>query len=204
MWTSTASLLMPPRLRSFLFRSPGSTGSCPVARKFGAPVIAISDPGDIVAIDTLRTSIGREFISVVAAAEQIDACLDRVYGNGSQAPAVSHNGSSAAPVPGLEGLEQLGGLDDIDDIGGLDLGSMLETPSGPTDHADPLAVALGDALTRPAPHAPLPAPSPREVFDAAPATGHDQAPPARHFRRRRDDDGRPRRGRRRGVRAFRW
>ncbi len=110
----------------------------PVARKFGAPVIAISDPGDIVAIDTLRTSIGREFISVVAAAGQIDACLDRVYGNGSQAPPTSQNGAAAASVPGLEGIQR---LDDVDDIQGLDLGS-LDAPTGPTDHADPLAVAL--------------------------------------------------------------
>ena len=139
----------------------------PVARKFGAPVIAISDPGDIVAIDTLRTSIGREFISVVASPGQIDATLDRVYGNGSQPVVVTHNGAVAGPVPGLEGLD---GLEDVDDIRGLDLGPMLETPSSPTDHTDPLAVALGDALTRPAPQG---AP-PSQLIDVAPPIPHDQ------------------------------
>jgi type IV pilus assembly protein PilB len=140
----------------------------PVARKFGAPVIAISDPGDVVAIDTLRTSIGREFISVVAAAGQIEACLDRVYGNGSQAPPAAHNGSAPAPVPGLEGFESLDGLGGIggdDDIRGLDLGSMLEPPQGPSDHADPLAVALDDALTRPASQPAMPPAAPREATD---------------------------------------
>jgi type IV pilus assembly protein PilB len=147
----------------------------PVARKFGAPVIAISDPGDVVAIDTLRTSIGREFISVVAAAAQIDACLDRVYGTGSQAPQATHNGSASASVPGLEGLESLDRLGVIadDDIGGIALGSMLDTPPGPTDHADPLAVALDDALTRPASQ---PA-TPSAETTPTPAL-HDTAPPA--------------------------
>jgi type IV pilus assembly protein PilB len=147
----------------------------PVARKFGAPVIAISDPGDVVAIDTLRTSIGREFISVVASAGQIDACLDRVYGTGSQAPQATHNGSASASVPGLEGLESLDRLGVIadDDIGGIALGSMLDTPPGPTDHADPLAVALDDALTRPASQ---PA-TPSAETTPTPAL-HDTAPPA--------------------------
>ncbi len=151
----------------------------PVARKFGAPVIAISDPGDIVAIDTLRTSIGREFISVVASAGQIDACLDRVYGNGSQAPPVTQNGAVAAPVPGLEGIGGLEDLGDTDDIKGLDLSSMLEAPPAPTDHADPLAVALDDALTRPATPPVTPPPAPREAPVAAPpATAPVSASPA--------------------------
>jgi len=145
----------------------------PVARKFGAPVIAISDPGDVVAIDTLRTSIGREFISVVASAGQIEACLDRVYGNGATAPTATVNAKPAAPEPDLADLEALGDFDDLESLG---LGSMLEDAPTPTDTSDPLAVALGDALTRPvAPpsdpvrqateHAKAPAPS-----DPRPAT----------------------------------
>jgi len=129
----------------------------PVARKFGAPVIAISDPGDIVAIDTLRTSIGREFISVVASASQIEACLDRVYGTGGEPAQAAQPAPVAAPAPGLEDLD--------------DLAPMGEVPAPPTDHADPLAVALGDALTRPTP-APAPAPVvPRESPEVARAQG---------------------------------
>ncbi len=58
----------------------------PIGRKFGAPVIAIGDPGDVMAIDTLRATIGREFISVVAPSEQIEQCIDRVYVNGADVP----------------------------------------------------------------------------------------------------------------------
>ena len=51
----------------------------PIGRKFGAPVVAISDPNDVMALDTLRATMGREFVAVVAPDDQIEACLDRVY-----------------------------------------------------------------------------------------------------------------------------
>ena len=51
-----------------------------VKRKFGTPVIAIANPDDVFALDTLRASVGRDFISVVASREQIGAVLDRLYG----------------------------------------------------------------------------------------------------------------------------
>jgi type IV pilus assembly protein PilB len=51
----------------------------PIGRKFGAPVVAIADPDDLAAMDVLKATIGRDFISVLAAVEQIDACVDRVY-----------------------------------------------------------------------------------------------------------------------------
>jgi type IV pilus assembly protein PilB len=124
----------------------------PVARKFGAPVIAISDPGDIVAIDTLRTSIGREFISVVASSSQIEACLDRVYGNGGESAATLQPAPTAAPLQSPEDLDEFG------------LGPELEAPVPATDHADPLAVALGDALTGTVPAV---GPLQRESFDSA-------------------------------------
>ncbi|HXX89487.1 MAG TPA: ATPase, T2SS/T4P/T4SS family [Acidimicrobiales bacterium] len=54
----------------------------PIGRKFGAPIVAISNPGDVVAMDTLRAVIGREFIPVVAVGEQIDGYLARFYGAG--------------------------------------------------------------------------------------------------------------------------
>ncbi|HYA69219.1 MAG TPA: ATPase, T2SS/T4P/T4SS family [Acidimicrobiales bacterium] len=55
----------------------------PIGRKFGAPIIAVSNPGDVVAMDTLRAVIGREFIPVVASIDQIESYLTRFYGNGS-------------------------------------------------------------------------------------------------------------------------
>ncbi|MDR3647579.1 MAG: ATPase, T2SS/T4P/T4SS family [Acidimicrobiales bacterium] len=52
----------------------------PIGRRFGAPVVATSNPADVVAMDDLRAVIGREFVAVVASDEQIDACLTVVYG----------------------------------------------------------------------------------------------------------------------------
>ena len=49
----------------------------PIGRKFGAPVVAIANPGDVAALDNLRAAIGREFIAVVASSHQIDSCLTR-------------------------------------------------------------------------------------------------------------------------------
>ncbi len=66
-----------------------------IKRKFGTPVIATSDPDDLVAQDSVRASIGRDFISVVAAPEQIGTYLDQLFGaddgtlitgNASEAP----------------------------------------------------------------------------------------------------------------------
>jgi type IV pilus assembly protein PilB len=51
----------------------------PIGRKFGAPVVAITDPTDVVALDTLRATLGRDFVTVVAPDDQIESCLARVY-----------------------------------------------------------------------------------------------------------------------------
>jgi type IV pilus assembly protein PilB len=54
----------------------------PIGRRFGTPVVAMADPNDVMAVDTLRAMLGREFIAVVASAGQIEQCLNRVYGGG--------------------------------------------------------------------------------------------------------------------------
>ena len=51
-----------------------------IKRKFGAPVIATADPDDLSAQDSVRASIGRDFISVVASPEQIEGYIDRLFG----------------------------------------------------------------------------------------------------------------------------
>ncbi len=48
-------------------------------------MIATSDPDDISAQETVRATIGRDFISVVATDLQIDEYLDRLFGNGQAA-----------------------------------------------------------------------------------------------------------------------
>ena len=47
-----------------------------VKRKFGTPVIATADPDDLFALDSIRAILGRDFISVVAAPDQIDRYLE--------------------------------------------------------------------------------------------------------------------------------
>src|SRR5580693_1410413 len=85
----------------------------PIGRKFGAPVVAIPDPTDVVALDTLRATMGREFVAVVAPDDQIEACLARVYrpdaptatagaataGGPAAAASTSTNGAGAVPPP---------------------------------------------------------------------------------------------------------
>jgi type IV pilus assembly protein PilB len=96
----------------------------PIGRRFGAPVVAMSNPSDVMAMDDLRVVIGREFVTVVASHDQIDACLTRIYGepaqgagkrkaaaavsqepalapspNGAEAPSTKSNGTVLPPAP---------------------------------------------------------------------------------------------------------
>ncbi len=68
-----------------------------VKRKFGTPVIATSDPDDLSAQDSVRASIGREFISVVAAPEQIDAYLDELFSRTNDPTVVGDTNGTAGP-----------------------------------------------------------------------------------------------------------
>ena len=76
----------------------------PIGRRFGAPVVAMADPGDVMAVDTLRATLGRDFIAVQAKAEQIDTILDRVYpsatATSAAAPSQSSTALAPAPAPG--------------------------------------------------------------------------------------------------------
>ena len=51
-----------------------------IKRKFGTPVIATADPDDLAAQETVRDSIGRDFISVVASPDQIGDYIDQLFG----------------------------------------------------------------------------------------------------------------------------
>ena len=62
----------------------------PMGRRLGTPVIAVSDPGNIIAMDDLRVALGREFFAVVARDDQIDRAIERLYSpEPSAAPAVA-------------------------------------------------------------------------------------------------------------------
>ena len=51
----------------------------PIGRRLGTPVIAVSDPGDLFAMDALRASVGREFVAVVAREDQVARALGTLY-----------------------------------------------------------------------------------------------------------------------------
>ena len=73
-----------------------------VKRKFGIPVVAVANPDDIFAMDTIRASMGRDFTLVMAARDQIVRFLDRLYGGKDlrqSAPVVSANTPSSVPLP---------------------------------------------------------------------------------------------------------
>jgi type IV pilus assembly protein PilB len=110
----------------------------PIGRKFGAPVVAIADPNDVVALDTLRATMGREFVAVVAPDDQIEACLDRVYKidleSTPTAPAsvVSSTATSASAINGAIAPAVTPPLED--DLSDVDSGSEVEAPAGDLGH----------------------------------------------------------------------
>jgi type IV pilus assembly protein PilB len=75
-----------------------------VGWKFGTPVIAVATPDNVIAMDDLRTVLGRDVHAVVACASQIEAYIERLYngsaaGSGSSAQAGSgaRSGSETPP-----------------------------------------------------------------------------------------------------------
>jgi type IV pilus assembly protein PilB len=65
-----------------------------VGWKYGTPVVAVGAPDNVLAMDDIRTVVGRDIHAVVACASQIDAYIERMYNQGS-GPV---NGRSAAPA----------------------------------------------------------------------------------------------------------
>jgi type IV pilus assembly protein PilB len=73
-----------------------------IKRKFGTPVIATAEPDDLAAQDSVRSSIGRDFISVVAAPGQIGDYLEQLFGaEDADAP----GGDSAVDTSGPDATE---------------------------------------------------------------------------------------------------
>src|SRR5271165_5756541 len=50
-----------------------------VGWKYGTPVIAVARPDNIMAMDDVRTIVGRDIHAVVACQSQIDAYIERMY-----------------------------------------------------------------------------------------------------------------------------
>ena len=50
-----------------------------VGWKYGTPVVAVARPDNVMAMDDVRTIVGRDIHAVVACQSQIDAYIDRMY-----------------------------------------------------------------------------------------------------------------------------
>ncbi len=61
------------------------TQAVPIGRRFGTPIIAVADPANTEAMESLRESVGRDFLAVVATPEQVGVYIDRIYDAGSAA-----------------------------------------------------------------------------------------------------------------------
>ena len=71
-----------------------------VGWKYGTPVVAVARPDDIMAMDDLRTTIGRDIHAVVACESQIDAYIERMYGRSEPS-----GGVASQPAQGRNGLD---------------------------------------------------------------------------------------------------
>ncbi|MHB1891123.1 MAG: GspE/PulE/PilB domain-containing protein, partial [Acidimicrobiales bacterium] len=146
----------------------------PIGRKFGAPVIAIADPADVFALESLRSAIGRDFISVVADEEQIGTCLEQVYARGAGPPAAEPegavNGAGASSANGLNGLNGHSGANGHDRPGDLAAGEGEVNLS-----LSIYGMAFAPPAGSPATEAVEPPPAPAASPASSPSAG---APPA--------------------------
>ena len=118
-----------------------------VKRRFGTPVIATADPDDIFAQDSIRAILGRDFISVVASPDQIDAYIGLMFGDGTGWPVPpSTPGGASDPDPTVTALDQALAEATQDAIGPqLPAMPPLEIPTPlavPGMAADPVAVPM--------------------------------------------------------------
>ena len=134
----------------------------PIGRRFGAPVVAMADPGDVIAIDNLRATLGRDFIPVQARPEQIEAVLDRIH-----PPAQVRQDPPATPTPTAPAPQT---------AAPQTAAPVTQAPVAPVTQA-PVAQATSEH--RDPPPAP-PAPTSQQSVPAAPESAMPVATPASH------------------------
>ena len=114
-----------------------------VKRKFGTPIVAMADPDDLMAVDSIRAGIGRDFISVAASPEQIDHYIEAAY----------HVGGPTAPVPTSLGdlAAEIATPDDVFDqaLAGLEQLPRGHPATGPAAGSAPVDPRLRPPGTRP-------------------------------------------------------
>ncbi len=161
-----------------------------VGWKYGTPVIAVGTPDNVLAMDDIKTVVGRDIHAVVACSSQIDAYIERMYtqGGARNAPADAASEALAAPEPAaaaapaaapeveaetepaeaVAAAEATSPPDDTEPAG--------ETPeaAAPSAVAPPAATARAAKASEPAVAAAPPPPPPPPAAAAPPAA----APPA--------------------------
>ncbi len=136
-----------------------------VGWKYGTPVIAVAAPDNVLAMDDIRTVVGRDIHAVVACGSQIDAYIERMYNQGASAPQ-ARAAATEAPT------------------------EAAKAPSSPADEAAPPASVPIEAAKAAAPPTappkaepappppPPPAPSAAKASTPAPAEAKPHAPAA--------------------------
>ena len=119
-----------------------------VGWKFGTPVVAVARPDNVMAMDDLRTAIGRDIHAVVACESQIDAYIDRMY----------TRAETSAPAPNGRGLR--GSTD-----GAAKSQSTATAPSAEAPTTD----STGPVVPEPPARPPVPEP-PAPPPDTVPST----------------------------------
>ena len=71
-------------------------GVLPIGFEGGRPIVATSDPSDVVALDDVRTLLGGDIDVVVSEREQIEVYLGRVYRRTEETDLAAHNAALAA------------------------------------------------------------------------------------------------------------
>ncbi len=142
-----------------------------VKRKFGTPVIATADPDDLFALDSVRAVLGRDFITVVAAPDQIDHYIEVMFGDaqGLSTGSAPPGGLAADPGSPIDAFDQV-----FADVAQAGL-APLPTLEPPSPSAVPMADAAEDAGG--SGRAPL-APGADELAALARALEGDEAGPA--------------------------
>ncbi|MHB8436345.1 MAG: GspE/PulE family protein [Acidimicrobiales bacterium] len=151
-----------------------------VGWKYGTPVVAVANPDNVLAMDDVRTVIGRDIHAVVACASQIEAYIERMYSHRGNAP------GSARVQPGdptARGTEQKDGehpataepkKDHDDEPAGLseELGAEVAEPVA--EVAEPVAAAGAPAAVAEVPEVELAEELPSEASEVAIA---EEGPP---------------------------
>src|SRR5579884_1989805 len=117
----------------------------PIGRKFGAPVVALSDPGDVLAFDTLRASLGREFVAVVADPDQISVVLDRLYAVRDMPSAAPSGPAAGLASPAPSAATPPASAPAADEVPAHELNTPPSAASTGDEH-DPLSDALAEAV----------------------------------------------------------